>query len=165
MCYYTLGQIANWKSVAKQGGRKAQTMTTDRTLWLPPTPALDTTEAQPRTSGWTATEKAAILTAYESYPRGDPRRGALLRRSGAYTSHSSKWRKQRDRGALAWLAPQSAGRKPQQSDPLRDEVERLRKQNARLQERLQKAETVIEIQKKGRQPLCVVVPPAPGGDR
>ena len=140
-------------------------MTTDRKLGLPSTSALDTTEARPRTSGWTAAEKVAILTEYESYPRGDPRRGALLRRVGAYTSHISKWRKQRDRGALAWLAPQSAGRKPQPRDPLRDEVERLRKQNARLQQRLEKAETVIEIQKKVAQLLGVVMPTPPSDDR
>lgn len=140
-------------------------MTTDRKLGLLSTPALDTTEARPRTSGWTAAEKVAILTEYESYPRGDPRRGALLRRVGAYTSHISKWRKQRDRGTLAWLAPQSAGRKPQPRDPLRDEVERLRKQNARLQERLEKAETVIEIQKKVAQLLGVVMPTPPSDDR
>ncbi len=52
----------------------------------------ETTEVQQRRSGWTATEKLAILAEYESYPHGDPRRGALLRRVGAYTSHISKWR-------------------------------------------------------------------------
>src|SRR6266700_2837117 len=31
-------------------------------------------------------------------------RGALLRREGLYSSHISKWRKQRDDGALAALA-------------------------------------------------------------
>ena len=50
-------------------------MTTDREPWLPLTPAPDTTEARPRTRGWSAAEKLAILTEYESYPRGDPRRG------------------------------------------------------------------------------------------
>jgi hypothetical protein len=52
----------------------------------------ETTEVQPRRTGWTAAEKLAILSEYESYPHGDPRRGALLRRVGAYTSHISKWR-------------------------------------------------------------------------
>jgi transposase len=140
-------------------------MTTDREPWLPLTPAPDTTEARPRTRGWSAAEKLAILTEYESYPRGDPRRGALLRRLGAYTSHISKWRKQRDRGGLVRLAPQPPGRKPQPRDPLHDEVERLRKENARLQERLEKAETVIEIQKKVAQLLGVVIPTPTSDDR
>jgi len=108
----------------------------------------ETTEVQQRRSGWTATEKLAILAEYESYPHGDPRRGALLRRVGAYTSHISKWRKQRARGALAHLAPLSPGRKPQPREPLQDEVAQLRREVARLQARLQQAEAVIEIQKK-----------------
>ena len=122
--------------------------TSEQALPYPSSTDEEPTQAHPTRGGWTASEKLAILTEYESYPQGDPRRGALLRRVGAYTSHISKWRKQRDRGALARLAPQVPGRKPQPRDPLQDELERLRKENARLQERLHKAETVIEIQKK-----------------
>ena len=85
-------------------------MTTDREPGLSLPPAPQPTEARPRIRGWTAAEKLAILTEYESYPHGDPRRGALLRRSGAYTSHISKWRKQRQNGALDRLAPQQPGR-------------------------------------------------------
>ena len=58
------------------------------------------TETQTRQGQWTAAQKLAILAEYESYERGDPRRGELLRRVGAYTSHISKWRDQRDRGTL-----------------------------------------------------------------
>jgi transposase-like protein len=122
-------------------------MTTEHEPGLSLPPAPEPTEARPRIRGWTAAEKLAILTEYESYPHGDPRRGALLRRSGAYTSHISKWRKQRQSGALDRLAPQPSARKPFSRDPLLDEVERLRKHNSLLQERLIKAETVIEIQK------------------
>ena len=111
-----------------------------------PNAETETTEVQPRRSGWTAAEKLAILSEYESYPHGDPQRGALLRRVGAYTSHISKWRKQRARGALADLTPLSKGRKPQPRDPLQDEVVQLRRKLARLQARLAQAETVIEIQ-------------------
>ena len=38
--------------------------------------------------------------------------GALLRREGLYASHLEKWRKQRERGALAGLGGQKRGRKP-----------------------------------------------------
>jgi transposase-like protein len=71
--------------------------------------------------------------------------GALLRREGLYTSHLEKWRRQRARGVLAGLTPQQRGRKP---DPQAAEVARLRQENARLQARLQQAETIIEVQKK-----------------
>jgi transposase len=123
-------------------------MTTNHARAQRPDTETETTEVQPRRSGWTAAEKLAILNEYESYPHGDLRRGALLRRVGAYTSHISKWRKQRARGSLAHLAPLSPGRKPQPRDPLKDEVAQLQREVARLQARLQQAEAVIEIQKK-----------------
>jgi len=123
-------------------------MTTNHVRAQRPSTQTETTEVHQRRSGWTAAEKLAILTEYESYPHGDPRRGALLRRSGAYTSHISKWRKQRARGSLAHLEPCSKGRKPQLRDPLQDQVAQLQREVARLQARLEQAETVIEIQKK-----------------
>jgi transposase len=68
--------------------------------------------------------------------------GALLRREGLYSSHLDKWRKQRAQGQLG---PQKRGRKP---DPQAAEVARLRQEVARLQVRLQQAETIIAVQKK-----------------
>lgn len=140
-------------------------MTTERVPLFLSRTDLEATEAHPTRSGWTAAEKLTILREYESYPYGDPRRGALLRRVGAYTSHISKWRKQRQRGALASLAPQAPGRKPQSRDPLHTELEQLRKENLRLQERLEQAETVIEIQKKVATLLGVTTPTLPSDDR
>ena len=43
--------------------------------------------------------------------------GALLRREGLYSSHLSKWRDQREAGALAGLEPKKRGRKPRPHDP------------------------------------------------
>jgi len=71
--------------------------------------------------------------------------GALLRREGLYRSHLDKWREQRRRGVLQALAPQKRGPKP---DPQAAEIVRLRRENERLQQRLQRAETIIEVQKK-----------------
>ena len=71
--------------------------------------------------------------------------GALLRREGLYRSHLDKWREQRRRGVLQALAPQKRGPKP---DPQAAEIVRLRRENERLQYRLQQAETIIEVQKK-----------------
>jgi transposase len=68
--------------------------------------------------------------------------GALLRREGLYSSHLDKWRKQRAQGQLG---PQKRGRK---ADPQAAEIARLQQEVARLQERLQQAETIIEVQKK-----------------
>lgn len=74
--------------------------------------------------------------------------GELLRREGLYSSHLTTWRKQRDEGALQGLGPKRRGRKPKRKDPMALEVERLRRENQRLTERLRQAETIIEVQKK-----------------
>ena len=75
--------------------------------------------------------------------RGDI--GALLRREGLYSSHLDKWRVQRQRGMLQALAPQKRGPKV---DMQAQEIARLRRENERLQARLERAETIIEVQKK-----------------
>ena len=117
-------------------------------------------EVQPATRRphWNAAKKLAILQEYEAYPRGAPERGALLRREGIYTSHISKWRQQRNRGALAALAPQPRGPKPEPINPLADELARLQQENARLYRRLATAEAVIDIQKKVAQLLGAQLP-------
>lgn len=106
------------------------------------------TETQTRQGQWTAAQKLAILAEYESYERGDPRRGELLRRVGAYTSHISKWRDQRDRGTLTGLKQPAGGRPAQPRDPQQEELARLQRENARLTTELEKAQFVISIQKK-----------------
>ncbi len=106
------------------------------------------TQAQPAKGTWTAAQKLAIIAEYESYPRGDPRRGELLRRVGAYTSHISKWRDQRDRGTLTSQQQPSTGRPAHLRDPQQEEIARLQRENIRLQAELQKAQFVIAIQKK-----------------
>jgi len=72
--------------------------------------------------------------------------GALLRREGLYSSHLVDWRRLYRAGALSALA-RPKGR-PRKKDPLADEVERLRRRNARLEARLATAERIIEIQGK-----------------
>ena len=95
----------------------------------------------------TAAERRVLLEEYDSYPRGDARRGALLRRHGLYTSQMAKWRARLQRGDAA-LDAQAPGPKPHPRHPLADDVTRLTRENARLQAQLASAELVIEIQKK-----------------
>lgn len=95
----------------------------------------------------TAAERQFILEEYDSYPRGDARRGALLRRYGLYTSQMSKWRERLKRGAATVASP-APGPKKAPRNPLADEVARLTRENARLQQQLTNAETIIAIQKK-----------------
>ncbi len=74
--------------------------------------------------------------------------GRLLRREGLYSSHLSKWRDQREAGALAGLTPKKRGRKPRPVDPQARRVAELERENARLRHKLEQAETIIEVQKK-----------------
>lgn len=71
--------------------------------------------------------------------------GALLRREGLYSSHLDKWRKQRERGALGGLCGGKRGRKP---DPQAAEIARLQRENEQLCARLERAEHIIDVQKK-----------------
>lgn len=73
--------------------------------------------------------------------------GRLLRSEGLYSSHLTSWRRERDAGELAGLTPKKRGRKASRN-ALADEVERLRREVARLESDLKKAETVIDVQKK-----------------
>jgi transposase len=74
--------------------------------------------------------------------------GALLRREGLYSSNLTTWRQQRAQGILQAMAPKKRGRKLKQKNPLAERVAQLEKENRRLQDKLKKAETIIEVQKK-----------------
>jgi transposase len=74
--------------------------------------------------------------------------GALVRREGIYSSYLSRWRRARDHGQLAALGGQQRGPKPAADPALAREMARLRRENERLQVRLEQAEAIIEVQKK-----------------
>lgn len=69
--------------------------------------------------------------------------GALLRREGLYSSHLTTWRAQQ----AASLEPRRRGRKPQ-ANPLTARVTQLERENQRLQREIEKAQIIIEVQKK-----------------
>ena len=88
--------------------------------------------------------------------------GALLRREGLYSSHLDKWRKQRDRGALAGLQSKKRGRKP---DPQAAEIARLQRENEQLRTRLERAEHIIDVQKKLAQLLGTMPKETPNDEQ
>lgn len=92
---------------------------------------------------YTAKYKRDVLAEYEACDRAG--KGALLRREGLYTSLISSWREQRDKGALEALGKSSG---PATTDPAQREAARLRKENERLAEDLDRARKVIEVQSK-----------------
>jgi transposase len=74
--------------------------------------------------------------------------GALLRSEGLYSSHLTSWRQARDRDELAGLAPKKRGRKPAPPDPRDKRMVELERQVIRLTARAERAEGIVEIQKK-----------------
>src|SRR6266545_8198939 len=99
---------------------------------------------------FTAAEKLRLLREVDAC-QGSGEIGALLRREGIYSSYLTTWRKQREAGELDGLAPRKRGPKP---DPQAIELAKLRRENARLQERLRRAELIISVQKKSRRCLA-----------
>jgi transposase-like protein len=99
--------------------------------------------ARPARRRFTAEYKLRTLQAADRCAEGDL--GALLRREGLYASHLTTWRKQRETGQLAALAPKKRGRK---TDPQVEELARLQRENSKLQTRLDRAELIIDAQKK-----------------
>jgi len=71
--------------------------------------------------------------------------GALLRREGLYSSLVSKWREQRARGSLTGLSGHRRGPKVAANAV---ELVRLQRENQRLQAKLERAELIIDVQKK-----------------
>jgi transposase len=102
---------------------------------------------RPRRRTFTARDKLRILADIDraAETRGI---GAILRREGLYSSTLSEWRRQRDAGAFSALAPGKRGPKTVEPNPLSAEVAALQRNNARLTQRLARAEAVIDIQKK-----------------
>ena len=83
--------------------------------------------------------------------------GALLRREGLYSSHLSTWRAQAERGRLAGLAPKKRGPKPTR-DARDKQIAELERENARLKQRAERAEALVEVQKKVSQLLGIALP-------
>ena len=72
--------------------------------------------------------------------------GALLRREGLYSSNLVEWRRARDRGEL--LSAPKRGRKPNPEDPGAKRVADLERQLAKATARAERAEALVELQKK-----------------
>jgi len=73
--------------------------------------------------------------------------GALLRREGLYSSHLTTWRAARERGELAG-APKKRGPARRVADPRDKQVIELERERTRWQQRAERAEALVELQKQ-----------------
>jgi transposase-like protein len=79
--------------------------------------------------------------------------GALLRREGLYSSHLSHWRRELEGAENGALSVKRRGPKPDVDKAHVRRVEGLERDVARLRNKLERAEQIIEAQKK----LCEVL--------
>ena len=82
--------------------------------------------------------------------------GALLRREGLYASSLTTWRRQREQGEFVTGRARKRGPVPKPIDP---RVKPLEVENRRLQRKLQRAETIITLQKKVAEILGIPLKP------
>lgn len=101
---------------------------------------------KPRRRRFSAQYKARIVQETEACTECG-QVGALLRREGLYSSYLSKWRRQYREGGRHALSDDKRGRR-RRRNPLEAENERLRRKVARLERRLEQAQTIVEFQKK-----------------
>jgi transposase len=84
--------------------------------------------------------------------------GALLRREGLYSSQLSAWRAARERGELGGRGSRKRGPAPKRPDPSAKRIAELERENRRLRKRAERAEALVEVQKKLSELLGVELP-------
>jgi len=90
--------------------------------------------------------------------------GALLRREGLYSSHLVEWRRLRERGELAGLAPRKRGPRTREVNPLAKQLAERDREIARLKAENAKLQIICDVQKKVSQLLGVTLPTIPEDD-
>jgi transposase-like protein len=113
-------------------------------------PAAGGSDPAPRPSrrAFSPEYKLAIITEYEIAPNGE--KGAILRREGLYSSHVIEWARARDAGALTATTadkPAPAGKRARKTVE-QIELEKLRRQNEKLQADLKKTRMALDIMGK-----------------
>lgn len=73
--------------------------------------------------------------------------GAMLRREGLYSSHLTAWRRQLDLNGMTGLAGKKRG-PPSKRDDRDKRITELERENNRLRFRAERAEALVDIQKK-----------------
>ena len=133
--------------LASQGARRATEDAPESTPLATPPGSDSEVVPRARRRRFTNADKRRILQAADRCIKpGEV--GALMRREGVYSSSLSTWRRQRETADLAALAPQKRGPK---ADPARADAQhiaQLTRERDQLRVELNKAQLVIEVQKK-----------------
>ena len=142
-------QVLNPKAEETEGARRATGVSSineekEKSMQSPPNPEV---LPKPKRRRFTAAYKLAILQETDSCTESG-QIGQLLRREGLYASHLTKWRQQRQEGALKSLSNNTRGGKPKAEPLMANRIDELEKKNEELRRKLKQAEAVIGVQKK-----------------
>jgi|SRR5690606_8283880 len=115
---------------------------------------------------FTAAYKLRIITAADACTKpGEV--AALLRREGLYSSHLAAWRAANRRGELSGPVARRRGPAASQSDPeaeaARKRIAELERQLVRATARAERAEALVEVQKKVAALLDQILPSSDDG--
>ena len=88
--------------------------------------------------------------------------GALLRREGLYSSQLSAWRAVRELGELGGQGARKRGPGAKTPDLREKKIAEQAREIARWQKRAERAEALVEVQKKLSELLGVELPPSNG---
>jgi transposase len=134
---------AGERSEPQRSGAAAKAVAGSRSISAPDSEVV----GKPKRRTFTAEYKQRILMEAEAAAALPGGVGALLRREGLYSSLLAYWRRERADGILEALTPRKRGPKSTRN-PMEEENQKLRRQNARLAEDLRKAHIIIDVQKK-----------------
>lgn len=132
------------RSEPQPTGRGATSVESELTKGAQPDPEV---VPQAKRRRFTAKYKLSILEKADACTEPG-QLGALLRREGLYSSNLKNWRRQREQGSLTGLAPKKRGPRPDPDREMLKRIAKLEKENLRLADKLEKAELIIEVQKK-----------------
>ncbi len=113
---------------------------------------------KPKRRQFTAKYKLRILGEADACGDEPGQIGALLRREGLYSSHLTVWRRARRRGELEGLSPRKRGPNGKERDARDRKIVELERENERLKARAERAEALVELQKKVSELLGVELP-------
>ena len=118
-------------------------------------PKVGATEVSPKATRrrFTAKYKRKVLLEADATEPGEL--AAMLRREGLYSSQITKWRQARERGELDALSPNKRGPRARSRDARDEKIAKLERDNAKLKAKLERAEIIIEVQKKVSQLIGV----------
>lgn len=108
------------------------------------------TEVTPKATrrAFSNTFKRTVLAEADAAGEESGKVAELLRKHGLYSSHLSEWRKAREAGELGGPVARRRGPAPMLDDAAQGRIQQLEQQLAQMTLRAERAEMLVDLQKK-----------------